>query len=68
MTRMTVSLDDALLEDAQEALGAKTKIQAIRMALEEVVRQRRLKRALQHRNRIDLSLDQDRLARLRERG
>ena len=45
MTRMTVSIDDGLLANAQEALGARTKIEAIRMALEEVVRQRRLKQA-----------------------
>ncbi len=63
---MTVSLDDALLANAQEALGARTKIEAIRMALEEVVRQRRLKQALENRNRIELSIDQKELKQLRE--
>ncbi len=66
MTRMTVSIDDGLLANAQEALGARTKIEAIRMALEEVVRQRRLKQALKNRNQVDLSIDQARLQRLRQ--
>ena len=68
MTRMTVSIDDGLLANAQEALGATTKIEAIRMALEEVVRQRRLKQALKNRNQVDLSIDQTKLQRLRQEG
>ena len=68
MTRMTVSIDDGLLANAQEALGARTKIETIRMALKEAVRQRRLKQALENRNRIELSLDANQLERLRQEG
>jgi len=38
MIRMTVTIDDALLEEAKEALGAETRDEAIRMALEEAAR------------------------------
>ena len=68
MTRMTVSIDDSLLANAQEALGARTKIEAIRMALKEAVRQRRLKQALENRNRVDLSIDEKKLQPLRQEG
>ena len=68
MTRMTVSIDDSLLANAQEALGARTKIEAIRMALKETVRQRRLKQALENRNRVDLSIDEKKLQQLRQEG
>ncbi len=68
MTRMTVSIDDGLLANAQEALGARTKIETIRMALKEAVRQRRLKQALENRNRIELSMDANQLERLRQEG
>ena len=68
MTRMTVSIDDGLLANAQEPLGARTKIETIRMALKEAVRQRRLKQALENRNRIELSLDANQLERLRQEG
>ena len=68
MTRMTVSIDDGLLANAQEALGARTKIETIRMALKEAVRQRRLKQALENRNRIELSIEANQLERLRQEG
>jgi Arc/MetJ family transcription regulator len=65
MTRMTVTLDSTLLEQAREALGVPTKSEAIRIALTEVVRKKQLAAALDHRGRIELELDQESLQSLR---
>jgi Arc/MetJ family transcription regulator len=68
MTRMTVTLDPTLLEQARKALGAPTKSEAIRIALIEVVRKKQLAEALDHRGQIALELDQETLQRLRADG
>ncbi|HEV3077846.1 MAG TPA: type II toxin-antitoxin system VapB family antitoxin [Thermoanaerobaculia bacterium] len=54
---MSVTIDDALLEEAKEALGARTRAEAIRAALAEVVRRRRLAHALQQRGQFQLRGD-----------
>jgi Arc/MetJ family transcription regulator len=68
MSRMTVTVDEGLIEEARNALGAATKSEAIRRALEEVLRRRRLQRALENAGRVELDLDPERLRRLREEG
>jgi Arc/MetJ family transcription regulator len=68
MTRMSVTVDERLIERAGEALGTSTKAETIRVALSEVLRRRQLKEALRHRGSIDLDLDQGKLRRLREEG
>ena len=68
MGRMTVTIDDALLEEAKEVLGAQTRADAIRTALEEAVRCRRLTQALQQRGRYRLNGGLSDLRRLREEG
>ena len=68
MSRMTVTLDDELITEAQESLGTRTKSETIRQALEEIVRRKRLERVLEHAGQIDLDLDQERLERLRSEG
>jgi metal-responsive CopG/Arc/MetJ family transcriptional regulator len=68
VSRMTVTLDDALLEEAKEALGAGTRAEAIRTALEEAVRRRRLALALQLRGQFQMEGDLAELRRLREEG
>ncbi|HVT18697.1 MAG TPA: type II toxin-antitoxin system VapB family antitoxin [Thermoanaerobaculia bacterium] len=68
MSRMTVTIDDELLEEAKEALGAETRAAAIRTALEEAVRRRRLTRALAHRGQLALRGGLAELRRLREEG
>ena len=65
MGRMTVTLDEALVEEARKLLGAGTKRETIRLALEEAIRARKRRRALGHRGRIGLDLDQDGLQELR---
>ncbi len=68
MSRMTITIDDALLEQAKEALGAKTRAEAIRSALEEAVRRRRVAQALKQRGQFKLRSDLSELRRLREEG
>lgn len=68
MSRMTVTIDDALLEEAKEVLGVRTRADAIRTAVEEAVRRRRLAQALQQRGRYRLNGDLMDLQRLREEG
>jgi hypothetical protein len=65
---MTVTIDDALLEEAKEALGATTRADAIRTALAEAVRRRRLAQALQQRGRLRLRGNLAELRRLRDEG
>lgn len=65
MSRMTITVDPELLDEAKEALDAPTKAETIRIALTEIVRRRRLAKALKHRGRIELDLDQEALQRLR---
>lgn len=68
VSRMTVTIDDALLEEAKEALGVETRAEAIRTALEEAVRRRRLAQALQQRGQFQLLGNLSELRRLREEG
>ena len=68
MSRMTVTVDEGLIEEARHALGVATKSEAIRRALEEVLRRRKLERALENAGRVELDVDPERLRRLREEG
>ncbi len=68
MGRLTVTIDEALLEEAKEALGVETRAEAIRTALEEAVRRRRLANALAHKGQLALRGDLAELRRLREEG
>lgn len=63
---MSVTLDDRLLEEAEEALGTPSKVETIRRALSEAVRRHRLAQALTHQGKIELTLDQETLERLRQ--
>lgn len=67
MGRMTVRVDDDLVEEARKALGVNSRAEAIRRALREVTRRKKLAQALEHQGSIDLELDQASLRRLRER-
>ncbi len=65
MGRMTITVDNDLLDQAKQALEAPTKAETIRIALTEVVRKQQLATALKHRGKIELDLDQETLQRLR---
>lgn len=68
MSRMTVTVDEGLIEEARNALGVATKSEAIQRALEEVLRRRKRERALENAGRVELDVDPERLRRLREEG
>ena len=68
MGRMTVTIDDELLDQAKEALGAQTRAAAIRVALEEAVRRRRLAEALEQLGQLEMRGDLAELRRQREEG
>ncbi len=63
---MSITIDDRLVDEARKALGARTRAEAIRIALREAVRQQRLAQALEHRGRVDIGLDRKTLSRERE--
>ena len=65
MARMTITIDEDLVNDAREALGAATKSEAIRAALLEVLRSKRLNAALCHQGEVELELEQEGLDELR---
>jgi Arc/MetJ family transcription regulator len=66
MSRMTVTVDEALVDEAKKVLGAGTRAEAIRLALEEAVRKRRLQAALDLEGKIAFVGDEKDLLRLRE--
>lgn len=68
MSRMTLSLDENLVKEAQQILGASTKRETIQIALIEVVKQRKREIALTHCGKIKLDLSQEQLQSLREQG
>ena len=68
MTRMTITIDKTLVEETRKALKVRTKVEAIRRALEETLWRWRLERVLHHVGWVALELDQERLRRLREEG
>lgn len=66
MTRMTVTLDERLLEEARRLSGAKTKREALEVALRQFVSRLRRREIIAHAGAIDLSLTQAELHKLRE--
>ncbi len=67
MGRMTITIDDDLVEETRRALGVSTKSEAIRTALKELLRRKRLEEASKHKGSIDLDVDQDKLKTLRNK-
>jgi len=65
---MTITVDENLVEETRRALKVKTKAEAIRQALEEALRRRKLEQVLAHAGRVEIDLDADKLRRLREEG
>ncbi|MFQ5738141.1 MAG: type II toxin-antitoxin system VapB family antitoxin [Acidobacteriota bacterium] len=63
---MTLTIDDRLLAEAQNALQARTKAETVRLALQEALRRKRLFDALSHRGQVNLDLDQEKLKELRQ--
>lgn len=68
MARMSITVEEELLTEAQRVLGVRTKAEAIRIALREVVRRRHLHKVVSRQGGVDLDLDEETLSRLREEG
>lgn len=67
MDRITVTIDQQLIEEARQALCTSTKRETIERALREAVKASRRAEALSRAGRLDLELDQEGLAELRRR-
>ena len=66
--RTTVDIDPELVAEAMRLLGTKTKKEAIRLALEALIRDRRRELLRGKLANTDLSFDLEGLERLRETG
>ncbi|MEW5816390.1 MAG: type II toxin-antitoxin system VapB family antitoxin [Spirochaetota bacterium] len=66
MKRMTLTIDENLIADAQRLLGASTKRETVERALRIVLNQKKRERALSHCGNIELDLTQEALKELRE--
>ena len=65
MDRITVTIDQQLIEEARQALCTSTKRETIELVLREAVKASRRAAALSRAGRLDLELDQEGLAELR---
>jgi Arc/MetJ family transcription regulator len=65
---MTITVDENLVEETRKAFKVKTKAEAIRRALEEALRRRKLEQVLSHAGRVEIDLDEEKLRRLRVEG
>ena len=66
--RMSVTLNEQLLEEAQEVTGRKTKREVIEEALKEIIRKKRRDGAIQHAGTIQIDMTLEELLRMREEG
>lgn len=65
MRKTTVVLDEILLQEAQEAIGAKTKKETIETALHEVVKKRQRDLLRKEMGTYKLNLTQEDLEKMR---
>lgn len=66
MARMTVALDERLLEEARRLSGAKTKREVLEIALRQLVSRLRRREIIAHAGAFELSLTQEELQKSRE--
>ena len=68
MARLTVTVDEGLLDEARRLAGLRTKRETIAAALKGLIRQKRREGAVENCGRIGLDLDQATLQDYRARG
>lgn len=68
MSRTTLQIDSELLESAMRLSGAKTKTEAIELALRELVRRSERELLRNELGSFELDLDPEELRRLRRAG
>ncbi|HEC63543.1 MAG TPA: type II toxin-antitoxin system VapB family antitoxin [Candidatus Acetothermia bacterium] len=66
MARMTLTIDERLLETARRLCGVKTKRETVEIALRELVQRLRRREMATHAGKVELELSQEGLRRLRE--
>jgi len=66
--RMSVTLDEKLLEEAQEVSGKKIKREVIEEALKELIRKKRREEAIKHAGTIQVDMTLEELLKMREKG
>jgi Arc/MetJ family transcription regulator len=66
--RLTITIDPDLLADAQRLSGAKTKREAIELALREMTSRHRREQIAAHGGTVDLAFSVDDLLNLRAQG
>lgn len=66
--RMSVTLDEKLLEEAQEVSGKKIKREVIEEALKELIRKKRREEAIKHAGTIQVDMTLEKLLKIREKG
>jgi Arc/MetJ family transcription regulator len=65
MTRLTLTIDEKILEEAKSLLNTNTKRDTIETALKEVIKQIRRNKALENCGQIELELTQKELEQYR---
>ncbi|MGA1839015.1 MAG: type II toxin-antitoxin system VapB family antitoxin [bacterium] len=65
--RTTLAINEELLNEAKELSGARTKKEAVEVALEEFIRRRKAKKLLELEGKIELSFTLDNFLRNRKR-
>jgi hypothetical protein len=65
-TRLSITIEKKLLDSAVLALNARSKAEAVRLALQEAVRRKRLETALSHAGNVALDVTVEELERLRD--
>ena len=68
MGRLTATLDDKLLDEAQSVLSTRTKRETIEVALREVVRREKMRRALKNKGKFDLGFSREDILRRRSQS
>ena len=63
--RTTIEINEQLLREAMTVTGTKKKRQCIELALQEVIRQKRIERLIQRLGKTPLTIDTDDLDRMR---
>lgn len=59
--KTTIDLPDELIQEAMIATSSKTKIEAIKKALQAIIEQERRQKLINYKGKIDLDLDLDTL-------
>lgn len=65
--RTTMAIDERLLEEARELSGAKTKKEAVEIALHEFITRRKVRKLIDLEGKVDLSFSLEELQSRRRR-